>query len=77
MNLRGVVRAVTRENQRDGSARHIRILRLVHRIFWLCQSRMSIDPINRILLGSKFQMVHGPIRPHYLHAPNVAVLHSR
>ena len=36
---------------------------------------MGIDPINRILLGSKFpKMVHGPIRPHYLHAPNLAVL---
>jgi hypothetical protein len=31
-------RAVTRENERDGSARLIRILQLVHRIFWLCQS---------------------------------------
>jgi hypothetical protein len=49
-----------------------------HRIFWLCQSRMGVDPINRILLGSKFtKTVHGLIRPHYLHAPNLAVLHWR
>ena len=49
-----------------------------HRIFWLCQSRVSMDPINRILLGSKFpKMVHGPIRPNYLHAPNLAVFHWR
>src|SRR5689334_7389470 len=53
-------------------------LKLVHRVFWLCQSRMGIDPINRVLLGSKVpKMVHGPIRPHYLHAPNRAVLHWR
>ena len=77
-NLRGVVRSVTRVNERDGSARPIRMLRFVHRIFWPCQSRVSIDPINRILLGSKFsKMVHGPIGPHYLDAPNLAVLHWR
>jgi hypothetical protein len=30
------------------------------------------------LLGSKFpKMMHGPISPHYLHAPNLAVLHWR
>jgi hypothetical protein len=51
-------------------------LRFVHRIFWLCQIGMSIDPIDSISLGSKFpKMVHGPIRPHYLHAPKLAVLH--
>jgi hypothetical protein len=52
------------------------ILRFVHRIFWPCQSRMSIDPIDSILLGSKFpKIVRGPIRPHYLHAPNAALFH--
>ncbi len=51
---------------------------LVHRIFCLCQIGMSIDPIGSILLGSKFpKMVHGPISPHYLHAPNLAVSHWR
>src|ERR1700720_4709736 len=61
----GVLCAVTRANERCGSTRPIRMLRFVHRIFWLCQSRVSLDPINRILLGSKFpEMVHGPIRPH-------------
>jgi hypothetical protein len=65
-------------NERNGSARPIRILLFVHRIFWPCQLRMSIDPIDNILLGSKFpKMVHGPIRPHYLHAPNLAVLQWR
>jgi hypothetical protein len=39
---------------------------------------MGIDPIDSIALGSKFpEMVHGPIRPYYLHAPNLAVLHWR
>jgi hypothetical protein len=39
---------------------------------------MSIDPIGSIPLGSKFpKMVHGPIWPYYLHAPNLAVLHWR
>jgi hypothetical protein len=53
-------------------------LRLVHRIFWLCQLRMSIDPIDSIFLGSKFpEIMHGHIRPHYLHAPNVALSHWR
>jgi hypothetical protein len=69
------LRAVTRENELDGSARPIQMLRFVYRVFGLCQSRMGIDPINRILLGSKFsKMVHRLIRPHYLHAPNLAVV---
>jgi hypothetical protein len=67
-------RAVTHENERDGSARPIRMLRFVYRVFWLCQSRMGIDPIDSILLGSKFfEIVHGPIRPRYPHAPNLAL----
>jgi hypothetical protein len=71
-------RAVTRENERDGSARPIRILRFVHRIFWLCQSGMGIDPRDGIFLGSEFpEVVHGPIRPHYLYAPNLALLHRQ
>jgi hypothetical protein len=74
---RGIARCY-RENERDGSARPIRMLRLVFRIFWLCQLGMGIDPISSILLGSKFpKMVHGLIRPHYLHAPNLAVLQWR
>jgi hypothetical protein len=28
--------------------------RFVYRVFWLCQSRVSIDPIDSISLGSKF-----------------------
>jgi hypothetical protein len=40
------MRAVTRENERGGSARPIRMLRFVYRVFWLCQSRMGIDPID-------------------------------
>jgi hypothetical protein len=37
------------------------MLRLVHRIFWLRQVRMGIDPIDSISLGSKFpEIVHGP-----------------
>jgi hypothetical protein len=72
------MRAVTRENERGGSARPIRMLRFVYRVFWLCQSRMGIDPIDSILLGSKFpEMVHVPIRPCYPHTPNVALLHWR
>jgi len=71
-------RGVTRENERGGSARPIRMLRFVYRVFGLCQSRMGIDPIGSIPLGSKFpKIVHGPIRPHYLHAPNVVLLHWR
>jgi hypothetical protein len=51
-------------------------LRLVYRIFGLRQIRMSIDPLDGISFGSKFpEIVHVPIRPHYLHAPNVALLH--
>jgi hypothetical protein len=35
---------------------------------------MGIDPIDSISLGSKFpNKVHGPIRPHYLHAPKAAL----
>ena len=50
-------------------------LRFVYRIFWLCQSRMGIDPIDSISLGSEFpEIVHVPIRPHYLHTPNAALL---
>jgi hypothetical protein len=42
------------------------------------QIRMSIDPIDSISLGSKFpDIAHVPIRPHYLHAPNVVLLHWR
>jgi len=71
-------RGVTRENERGGSARPIRMLRFVYRVFWPCQLRMGIDPIDSILLGSKFpEIVHGLIRPYYLHAPNLALLHWR
>jgi hypothetical protein len=53
-------------------------LRIVYRIFWPCQSRMCLDPSDSILLGSKFsEMVHRPIRPYYLHAPNLIVLDWR
>jgi hypothetical protein len=53
-------------------------LRFVHRIFWLCQSGMGIDPRDGIFLGSEFpEVVHGPIRPHYLYAPNLALLHRQ
>jgi hypothetical protein len=38
--------------------------------------RGECDPIDSISLGSKFpKMVHVPIRPHYLHTPNAALLH--
>jgi hypothetical protein len=51
-------------------------LRFVYRIFWLRQVRMGIDPIDNVSFGSKFpKIVHVPIRPHYLHAPNLADLH--
>ena len=73
-------RAVTRANERDGSARPIRLLRFVYRVFCkrLRQVRMGIDPIDNVSLGSKFpEIVHVPIRPHYLHAPNLADLHCR
>jgi hypothetical protein len=70
--------AIARKSQRDGSARPIRLMRLVHRIFWFRQSRIGIDPRDSILLGNEFpEMVHGPIRPHYLHAPNLTLLHWR
>ena len=42
-------RGVTRENERGGSARPIRMLRFVYRVFWPCQLRMGIDPIDSIL----------------------------
>ena len=62
----------------DGSVRTIRMLRFVHRIFWLCESRMGIDPIDSFLFGSKFPgIVHGPIGPRYPHAPNAALPHRR
>jgi hypothetical protein len=57
-------------SERTRSAQPIRMLRFVHRAFCPCQSRMSIDPSDSILLGSKFpEMAHGPIRPYYLDAP--------
>jgi hypothetical protein len=63
-------------SERNGSARPM--LRFVHRVFWLCQVRMGIDPIDSILLGSEFpKIMHGPIRPRHPHAPNVALLHWR
>jgi hypothetical protein len=53
-------------------------LRFVYRVFGLRQVRMGIDPRGSISFGSKFpKIVHVPIRPHYLHAPNLAVLHWR
>ena len=52
--------------------------RCVYRVYGLRQVRMGIDPIDGIFLESEFpKMVHGPIRPHYLHAPNVVLLHWR
>jgi hypothetical protein len=39
---------IARKSQRDGSARPIRNLRFVYRIFLLCQSRMGIDPRDGI-----------------------------
>jgi hypothetical protein len=67
-----------RRPQRNGPIKRKVDWRLVHRIFWLCQIGMSIDPIGSIVLGSKLpKMVHGPIRPRYPHAPNLAVLHWR
>jgi hypothetical protein len=51
-------------------------LRFVYRVDGLCQSRMGIDPIGSIPLGSKFpKMVHGAIRSRYAYAPNLALLH--
>jgi hypothetical protein len=39
---------------------------------------VGVDPIESILLGSKFpEIVHGPVGPHYLHTPNAAFLHWR
>ena len=39
---------------------------------------MGIDPIDGIFLESKFpEIAHVPISPHYLHAPNVVLLHWR
>jgi hypothetical protein len=59
-------------------ARTQRFRRLIREFFWLCQIGMSIDPIDSILLGSKFpDVVHGLIRPHYLHAPNATLFHWR
>ena len=53
-------------------------LRFVYPVFGLRQVRMGIDPIDSISLGSEFpEIVHVPIRPYYLHAPNLAVLHWR
>jgi hypothetical protein len=53
-------------------------LRFVYRVFGLCQIGMSIDPTGSIFPGSKSpEIAHGPIRPHYLHAPNLALLHWR
>jgi hypothetical protein len=50
----------------------------VYRVFGRRQVRMGIDPRGSISLGSKYpEIVHGPIRPHYLHAPNAALLHHR
>jgi len=39
---------------------------------------MGSDPIDGIFLGGEFsKMVHGTIRPYYLHAPNLALSHSQ
>jgi hypothetical protein len=66
-----------RRPRRNGPGRLKRKVdwRFVYRISWLYQIGISIDPIGSIPLGSKFpKMVHGPIRPYYLHAPNLVVL---
>jgi len=42
------------------------------------QLGMGSDPIDGIFLGGKFsKMVHGAIRPYYLHAPNLAFSHRQ
>jgi hypothetical protein len=42
------------------------------------QPGMGSDPIGSIFLGDKFsKVVHGTIRPYYLHAPDVAFAHRQ
>jgi len=42
------------------------------------QPGVGSDPIDSIFLGGKFsKVVHGTIRPYYLHAPDVAFAHRQ
>ena len=46
------------------------------RILRICQSRVSIDPLDGIFVGSEFPDKRmAAIGPRYLHAPNAALLH--
>jgi len=39
---------------------------------------MGSDPINNIFFEGEFsKVVHGTIRPYYLHAPNFALSHRQ
>ena len=45
---------------------------------WRRQLGMGSDPINSIFFGGEFsKVVHGAIRPYYLHAPNLALSHRQ